>query len=97
MPYESKERIIAPWTPDQKDSLAAYQEKIFSQQAYYCDFASKHPPLVVTEFNMVCSECGKKVFWAFGIACNWDWQEKLRASNESVTPIAKRFSGGATW
>lgn len=97
MVYESTERVIAPWTLEQKDSLIAYQKQIFPQQAYYCDFSNKHSPLLVTDFNMICSQCDKKQFWAFLVACDWTWKQKLSHNDIAGNRTIHRFGSERLW
>lgn len=81
----SDERLIAPWTTDQVESLNAYQKDVPAGNRYLCEFkSSSHKPLLATGAFWECPDCHYRGYWAYSIALDWSWRKRINVSTKPV-------------
>jgi hypothetical protein len=90
--WDSPERIISPWSDDQVESIKAYQEQVPTGVKYVCERKSNHRALIPTELYLECPNCDYRTYWAYSIALDWTWKEKLELHRPPSK--SKPYTGG---
>ena len=66
--------VIVPWTPEQVESLNAYQAS-GAMHPFTCGNDSTHRILLATPSGWVCSDCDWRQNWAHSWMADWEWND----------------------